>query len=95
MAKLRSQAAAEFKCVYIENSKFFILKEHGFSRFQYALPALAGQLSPDNLLKVDAVLSKARRWQLTSPTPNSADLIEQFDSELPLIPPTICIAYCP
>ena len=52
------------------------------ARFQYALPALAGQLSADDLHKVDAVFSKARRWQLTSHTSNSADLIEQCDKQL-------------
>ena len=46
------------------------------ARFQYALPALAGQLSADDLHKVDAVFRKARRWQLTSHTLYSADLIE-------------------
>ena len=49
------------------------------ARFQYALPALAGQLSADDLRKVDAVSNKARRWQLTSRTTYSADLIEQCD----------------
>ena len=52
------------------------------ARFQYALPALAGQLSDDDLHKVDAVFSKARRWQLTSHTSNSADLIEHCDKHL-------------
>ena len=31
------------------------------ARFQYALPALAGHLSADDLRKVDAVFNKARR----------------------------------
>ena len=53
-----------------------------FARFQYALPALAGQLSAMICAKVDAVFSKARRWQLTSRTPYSADLIEQCDKHL-------------
>ena len=52
------------------------------ARFQYALPALAGQLSADDLHKVDAVFNKGRRWQLTSCTPYSADLIEQCDKHL-------------
>ena len=52
------------------------------ARFQYALPVLAGQLSADDLHKVDAVFYKACRWQLTSHTPNSADLIEQCDKHL-------------
>ena len=52
------------------------------ARFQYALPALAGQLSADDLRNVDAVFNKARRWQLTSLTPYSADLIEQCDKHL-------------
>ena len=45
------------------------------ARFQYALPALAGQLSADDLRKVDAEFNKARKWQLTSHTPYSAVLI--------------------
>ena len=52
------------------------------ARFQYALPALAGQLSADDLHKVDAVFNKARRWQLTSHTQNSADLIKHCDKHL-------------
>ena len=52
------------------------------ARFQYALLVLADQLSADDLRKVDAVLNKARRWQLTSHTPYSADLIEQCDKHL-------------
>ena len=35
------------------------------ARFQYALLALAGLLSADDLHKVDAVCNEARRWQLT------------------------------
>ena len=52
------------------------------ARFQYVLPSLAGQLSADDLLKVDAVFNKAERWQLTSRTPYSADLIEQCGKHL-------------
>ena len=48
-------------------------------RFQYVLPALTGQISADDLHKVDPVFNKARRSQRTSHTPNSADLIEQCD----------------
>ena len=50
--------------------------------FQYTLPALADQLSADDLHKVAAVFNKACRWQLTFHTPNSADLIEQCDKHL-------------
>ena len=39
------------------------------ARFQYALPALVGQLLADDLHKVDAVFNKARSWQLTSHNP--------------------------
>ena len=42
--------------------------------FQSALPAHAGQLSADDLRKVDAVFNKTGRWQLKSHTPDSADL---------------------
>ena len=52
------------------------------ARLQNALPTLAGKLSADDLHKVDAVFSKARKWQLPSHTPNSADLIEQCDEHL-------------
>ena len=63
------------------------------ARFQYALPALAGQLSADDLRKVDAVVNKARRWQLTSRTPYSADLIEQCNKHLfrAALNPTHCL----
>ena len=63
------------------------------ARFQYALPALAGQLSADDLRKVDAVFNKARRWQLTSYTLYSADLIEQCDKHLfrTALNPTHCL----
>ena len=63
------------------------------ARFQYALPVLAGQLSADDLHKVEAVFSKAHRWQLTSHTPNSADLIEQCDKHLfrATLNPTHCL----
>ena len=50
--------------------------------FQYVLPALAGQLSADDVCKVDAVFNKTRRLQLTSHTHYSADLIEQCDKHL-------------
>ena len=65
--------------------------------FQYALPALAGQTAADDLHKVDAVFSKARRWQLTSHTPNSGNLIEQCDKHLfrAALNPTHCVACCP
>ena len=52
------------------------------ARFQYALPALAGQLLADDLHKADDLFTKARRWQLTSHTPNSANLIEQCNKHL-------------
>ena len=63
------------------------------ARFQYALPALAGQLSDDDLHKVEAVFSKARRRQLTTYTPNAADLIEQCDKHLlrAALNPTHCL----
>ena len=61
--------------------------------FQYVLPAFAGQLSADDLCKVDAVFNKARRLQLTSHTPYSADLIEQCDKHLfrAALNPTHCL----
>ena len=68
------------------------------ARFQYTLPALAGQLSADDLHKVEDVFNKARRWQLTFHTPNSAHLLEQCDKRLfraALMPLTVCIACCP
>ena len=63
------------------------------ARFQYVLPALAGQLSSDDLRKADAVFSKARRWQLTLHTSNSADLIKQCDKHLfrAALNPTHCL----
>ena len=63
------------------------------ARFQYALPALTGQLSANDLRKVDAVFNKAWRWQLTSHTPYPAVLIEQCDKHLFLatLNPTHCL----
>ena len=63
------------------------------ARFQYTLPALAGQLSADDLRKVDAVFNKALKWQLTSNTPYSAALIEQCDKHLfrAALNPTHCL----
>ena len=65
------------------------------AKLKYALPALAGKLSADDLYKVDAVFNKVRRWQLTShrPTLNSADLIEQCDKHLfrAALNPTHCL----
>ena len=63
------------------------------AKFQYTLLALAGQLSADFLRKVDAVFNKARRWQLTSYTPYSADLIEQCDKHIfrAALNPTHCL----
>ena len=52
------------------------------ARFQYALSALAGQLSAEYLRKLDAVFNKAWKWQLTLHTPYSVDLIEQCDKHL-------------
>ena len=36
------------------------------ARFHYALPAIAGQISMNDLHRIDAVFAKAFRWQLTS-----------------------------
>ena len=61
--------------------------------FQCALPALAGQLSADDLHEDDAVFNKARRWQLPSNTQNSAYLIDQCDNHLfrASVNPTHCL----
>ena len=50
--------------------------------FQYALPAIAGQISVNELNRIDAVLAKAFRWQLTSMVPSAADIVDNADKKL-------------
>ena len=63
------------------------------AQFHYSFPALADQLSSDDLHKVDVVFNKARRGQLPVNILISADLIEHLNiySEQPSIPLTLCI----
>ena len=65
------------------------------ARFHYALPAIAGQTSMNDLHRIDAVFAKAFRWQLTSIVPSAADVVDNADKKttLPSTPPlayTIC-----
>lgn len=52
------------------------------SRILYALPAFSGFLSASNIARLDAALSKARRWGITDLQISIQDLIEQTDEEL-------------
>ena len=60
------------------------------ARFQYALPAIAGQISVNDLHRVDAVFSKAFWWQLTSIVPSEADIVDNADKKLFHSAYTIC-----
>ena len=50
--------------------------------FQYGLPAIAGQISVNDLNRIDAVFAKASRWQLTSIVPSAADIVDNADKKL-------------
>lgn len=52
------------------------------SRILYALPAFSGFLSAANVARLDAALSKARRWGLTDLQFSMQDLIDKTDEEL-------------
>ena len=64
------------------------------TRFQYALPAIAAQISVNDLHRIyavsakaflhriDAVFAKAFRWQLTSIVPSAADIVDNADKKL-------------
>ena len=52
------------------------------ARFHYALPAIAGQISVNDLHRIDAVFAKASRWQLTSIVPSAADIVDNADKRL-------------
>ena len=63
--------------------------------FQYALPAIAGQSSVNDLNRIGPVFAKACRWQLNSIVPSAAD-VDNADKKLchsalnPPIAYTIC-----
>ena len=64
------------------------------ARFQYALPAIAGQISVNDFNRIDAVFAKASRWQLTSIVPSAADTVDNADKKLFLysaLNPTHCL----
>ena len=66
------------------------------ARFQYAVLAIAGQISVNDFIRIDIVFLKAFMWQLTSIVPSAADIVDNADknySTLPSTPPipyTIC-----
>ena len=51
------------------------------ARFQYALPAIAGQILSNDLNKIDTVFSKASRLQRTSIVPRAADIVDNSDKK--------------
>ena len=63
------------------------------ARFHYALPAIAGQISVNDLNRIDAVFTKAFRWQLTSIVPSAAEIVDNADKNYST-PPLILII-CP
>ena len=50
------------------------------ARFQHALPA--GQNLVNDLDRIDAVVAKASRWQLTSIVPSAADIVDNAEKNL-------------
>ena len=63
------------------------------ARFHYALPAISGQISVNDLHKIDAVFAKAFRWQLTSIVLSAADIVDNADKNYSTLPSTPPIAY--
>ena len=63
------------------------------AHFQYALPAIVGQILVDDLNRIDAVFAKAFRWQLTSIVPSTADRVDNVDKILfhSALNPTHCL----
>ena len=63
------------------------------ARFQYAVPAIAGQILVNDLNRIDAVFAKASRWQLTSTVPRKADIVNNADKKLfhSTLNPTRCL----
>ena len=51
------------------------------ARFHSALPAIAGQISVNDLNRIEAVFAKAFRWQLTSIVPSAADIVDNADKK--------------
>ena len=52
------------------------------ARFQYALPAIAGQILVNDLQRIYAVFAKSSRWQLTAIVPSAADIVDNADKKL-------------
>ena len=52
------------------------------ARFHYALTAIAGQISVNDLDRIDAVFAKASGWQLTSIVPSAADIVDNANQKL-------------
>ena len=63
------------------------------AHFHYALPAIADQISINALHRIDAVLAKAFRWQLTSIVPSVADIVDNANKKLfhSALNPTHCL----
>ena len=63
------------------------------ARFHYALSAIAGQISMNDLNRIDAVFAKASRWQLTAIVHSAADVVDNADKNLfhSALNPTHCL----
>ena len=64
-----------------------------FSTIEYALPATSGQISVNDLNRIDAVFAKASRWQLTSIVPSAAAIVDNTYKKLfhSALNPTHCL----
>ena len=52
------------------------------ARFQYALPAIGGLFTVDDIHRINAVFVKARKWGLTSTAPIASVLIQIAENKL-------------
>ena len=52
------------------------------ARFQYALPAYAGQITASDINRIYAVYAKGFKWRLTTKLFKADDIIEHSDKQL-------------
>ena len=52
------------------------------ARLQYALPAIGGFLTADDISRINTVFVDARKWRLPTTVPTATDLIERVDEKL-------------
>ena len=52
------------------------------ARFQYALPAFAGQLTISDINRINSIFAKRFKWRLTTKLFKANDIIEHWDKQL-------------